>query len=160
MSSNQSKDRSRWPDGPLTLAVSHYDRHLPLIEGEVSIPGVQLQVLVVGQSDECRDGSHRHQRMLNEEEFDVAEVSLSSYLMAKDQGAPFVAIPIFPRRLFSMSQMWIRRDSGIRTPVDLIGKSVGLNTFQTTLSVLAKSLKITRLLRHRIIYEPDDSSIF
>lgn len=139
MSSNQDKNHSHWPNGPLTLAVSHYDRHLPLIEGEISIPGVELRVLVVGQNEEFRDGSHRHSRMLNEEEFDVAEVSLSSYLMAKDQGAPFIAIPIFPRRLFSMSQMWVRKDSEIHTPADLIGKCVGLNTFQTTLSVLAKA---------------------
>ncbi len=139
MSPNQPHARKRWPNGPLTLALAHYDRHVPLIEGDASIPGVELKVLVVGQSDEGRDGNHRHERMLNEEEFDVAEVSLSSYLMAKDQGAPFTAIPVFPRRLFSMSQMWIRKDSGIHSPADLIGKTVGLNTFQTTLSVLAKA---------------------
>jgi len=139
LSTNQESHRGQWPKGPLTLAVAHYDRHLPLIEGEISIPGGELRVLVVGQNEECRDGSHRHSRMLNDEEFDVAEVSFSSYLMARDRGAPFVAIPVFPRRLFSMSQMWVRKDSRIHTPADLIGKSVGLNSFQTTLSVLAKA---------------------
>ena len=51
---------------------------------------------------------------------------------------PFTAIPVFPRRLFSLSQMWVNANAGIRSPQDLIGKKVGLSTFQTTLSVLAR----------------------
>ena len=123
----------------LSLALSNYDRHSPLLDGSVTVPGVSLQVLEVGQSDMGRHGTNRHQRMLNGQEFDAAEVSFSSYLIAKDQGAPFTAIPVFPRRLFSMSQMWIRKDSQISSPGDLRGKRVGLSTFQTTLSVLAKA---------------------
>jgi 4,5-dihydroxyphthalate decarboxylase len=76
--------------------------------------------------------------MLQKGEFDVCELSLSSYLMAKSRGMPFIAIPVFPRRLFSLSQMWVNVDAGINAPQDLIGKRVGLSTFQTTLSVLAK----------------------
>lgn len=51
---------------------------------------------------------------------------------------PLIAIPVFPRRLFSQSQMWINVSAGIKSPKDLIGRKVGLSTFQTTLSVLAK----------------------
>jgi 4,5-dihydroxyphthalate decarboxylase len=76
--------------------------------------------------------------MLQKSEFDICELSLSSYLMAKSRGMPFTAIPVFPRRLFSLSQMWVNVDAGIKSPQDLIGKRVGLSTFQTTLSVLAK----------------------
>jgi 4,5-dihydroxyphthalate decarboxylase len=76
--------------------------------------------------------------MLQKGEFDICELSLSSYLIAKSRGMPFTAIPIFPRRLFSLSQMWVNENAGINSPRDLIGKKVGLSTFQTTLSVLAK----------------------
>ena len=51
---------------------------------------------------------------------------------------PFTAIPVFPRRLFSLSQMWVNTNAGVNSPQDLNGKRVGLSTFQTTLSVLAK----------------------
>ena len=51
---------------------------------------------------------------------------------------PIKAIPVFPRRLFSLSQMWVNVDAGIESPRDLLGRTVGLSTFQTTLSVLAK----------------------
>ncbi len=131
--------RPRTKSGQVTLALAHYDRHGPLIEGIVTLPGLDLRVMVVGQNTRERDGANRHRRMLREGEFDMAEVSLSSYLMAKDRGAPFSAIPVFPRRLFSLSQIWTRSDSGLQSPAELRGKRVGINTFQTTLSVLAKA---------------------
>ena len=87
--------------------------------------GIDLNILIVGQSDRQRDGEERHERMLQKAEFDVAELSLSSYLMAKSRAMPFTAMPIFPRRLFSHSQMWINVDAGISEPKDLIGKKVG-----------------------------------
>ena len=122
----------------LTMALSHYDRHIPFFDRSVQVEGIDLQILEVGQSEPLKHGRDRHKRMLQKREFDVCELSLSSYLMAKSRGMPFTAIPVFPRRLFSLSQMWINVDSGINSPQHLIGKRVGLSTFQTTLSVLAK----------------------
>ena len=122
----------------LTLALSHYDRHIPFFDGSVHAEGVDLQVLEVGQSNPLKHGQDRHERMLQRSEFDICELSLSSYLIAKSRGMPFTAIPVFPRRLFSLSQMWVNKNLGIKSLQDLIGKKVGLSTFQTTLSVLAK----------------------
>jgi len=122
----------------LTIALSHYDRHIPLFDGSVQVDGVDLEVLEVGQSSPLKHGQDRHERMLQKGEFDICELSLSSYLIAKSRGMPFTAIPVFPRRLFSLSQMWVNVNSGITSPQKLIGKRVGLSTFQTTLSVLAK----------------------
>ena len=122
----------------LTMALSHYDRHIPFFDGSVKAEGVDLTILEVGQSEPLKHGRDRHERMLQKQEFDICELSLSSYLMAKSRGMPFTAIPVFPRRLFSLSQMWVNVDAGIGSPQDLIGKNVGLSTFQTTLSVLAK----------------------
>ena len=114
-----------------TLALSHYDRHIPFFDGSVRAEGVDLQVLEVGQSEPLRHGRDRHERMLQKGEFDICELSLSSYLIAKSRGMPFTAIPVFPRRLFSLSQMWVNVDAKITSPRDLIGKRVGLSTFQT-----------------------------
>lgn len=122
----------------LTIALSHYDRHVPFFDGTVRPEGFDLKVLIVGQADRQRDGEDRHERMLQKAEFDVSELSLSSYLMAKSRGMPFTAIPVFPRRLFSLSQMWINTDAAIHTPKDLLRKKVGLHSFQNTLATLAK----------------------
>jgi 4,5-dihydroxyphthalate decarboxylase len=122
----------------LTMALSHYDRHLPFFDGSVRVEGADVEVLEVGQSNPLKHGQDRHERMIQKAEFDICELSLSSYLMAKSLGMPFTAVPVFPRRLFSLSQIWINTDAGINSPQDLVGKKVGLSTFQTTLSVLAK----------------------
>lgn len=123
---------------PITLAVAHYDRHVPFLEGYQAVEGVDLTVLDVGQSAPGRHGTNRHRRMLEEGEFDAAEVSFSNYIMALDRGAPFTAIPVVPRRLFSQSLWYTRIDSPLSGPASLVGKRVGVNTYQTTLSVLAK----------------------
>ncbi len=122
----------------ITLAVNSYDRHGPMIEGAVGHPTFGFQVLEVGQSQPGRDGTGRHERFLPDFEFDACELSLSSYLVAVDQGLPVQAIPVFPRRLFSHSQMYRNTRSGVNGPGDLAGKRVGLSSYQTTLSVLAK----------------------
>jgi 4,5-dihydroxyphthalate decarboxylase len=105
----------------------------------VKLPdGLSLDVLQVGQSSPLRLGGHRHERFLRDGEFDAAECSLASYITAKGQGLPFTAIPVFPRRLFSLGQIFVNANAGIREPADLAGRKVGLQSFQTTLAVLAK----------------------
>jgi 4,5-dihydroxyphthalate decarboxylase len=123
----------------LTLAIERYDRHFPFFDGTVKAPdGYKLKVFQVGQTRGLRDGADRHGRMLHGEEFDVAEFSMSTYLMAKGRDMPIAGIPIFPRRHFSQSQMWVHPESDFWEPKDLIGKKVALVSFQTTLSLLAK----------------------
>ncbi len=98
----------------------------------MAIDGAQLSIINnIGPNE-------RHERMLQHQAYDVAEVSLSSYLVARDRGLPFTAIPVFPRRLFSQSQMYRHLESGIESPLDLVGRRVGLASYQTTLCVQAK----------------------
>ncbi|HTI88734.1 MAG TPA: 4,5-dihydroxyphthalate decarboxylase [Alphaproteobacteria bacterium] len=123
----------------LTIALERYDRHMPFFDGTVEVPaGLALKALQVGQTAEYRDGGDRHERMIHDRAFDVAEFSLSTYLMAKNRGVPLTAVPVFPRRLFSASQMFVHPLSNLWQPKDLIGKKVALSSFQTTLSLLAK----------------------
>jgi 4,5-dihydroxyphthalate decarboxylase len=124
----------------ITLAIDRYDRHFPFFDGTVPLPRdlKDLRVLQAGPTSALRDGAERHERMLRDGEFDAAETSLASYLVARARGLPFTAIPVFPRRLFSQGQIFVNTDAGIRTPQDLAGRTVGLQSFQTTLAVLAK----------------------
>lgn len=123
----------------VTLAIDRYDRHLPFFDGTVKLPaGLDLKVLQVGQETMLRDGTHRHEQMLRDGAFDAAECSLASYIVARSRGLKFTAIPVFPRRLFSQGQIFVHAASGIRAPADLAGRVVGVQSFQTTLTVLAK----------------------
>lgn len=123
----------------ITLALERYDRHVPLLLDLVPPPaGLKVRALEVGMIPPRRDGVDRHGRMLRGLEFDAAEVSLASYIMAKARGVPLTAIPVFPRRLFSQNHIFVNRAAGISTPADLKGRRVGLWAFQVTMSVLAK----------------------
>jgi len=112
---------------PLTLALEAYNRTQALVDGRVSVPGVQP--LVVGSGP-------RHERMLLEQAYDIAELSMSSYVMARARGAALQAIPVFPRRLFSPSCVYVRR--GITRPADLVGGRIGVYSLQFTMSVIAR----------------------
>ncbi len=116
----------------ITLALGSYDRHAPLLEGCIEHPDLEIKYL------ELDPQQGRHERFLQKFEFDAAELSLSSYLIAIDQGLPVHAVPIFPRRLFSQSQMYKNIHCGIDAPKDLVGKRIGLSGYQNTLGVRAK----------------------
>ena len=122
----------------LKLAIDRYDRHIPFFDRTLPIPeGLALEVHQTGQSTQLRDGTNRHRLMLDGH-YDAAEFSLSSYLIARERGYPITAIPVFPRRLFSQSQMWVHPDSPYEHVRDLRGRKVALSAFQTTLSLLAR----------------------
>ena len=121
------------------MALERYARHLPFSAHRIAAPdGFRFEVLEIAQEGTLRDGSRREERMVRDLEFDIAELSLSSYLMAKSQGRPLTAVPVFPRRLFSQTQMFVRSDSALRSPQDLAGRRVGLQSLQATLAVVAK----------------------
>jgi 4,5-dihydroxyphthalate decarboxylase len=116
----------------ITLALGSYDRHGPLLESCIQHSGVDVQYI------ELDPQQGRHERFLRDFEFDAAELSFSSYLIAVDQGLPVHAVPVFPRRLFSQSQMYKNTHCGIESPMDLMGKKIGLSGYQNTLAVRAK----------------------
>jgi 4,5-dihydroxyphthalate decarboxylase len=113
----------------LTLACGRYDRTQPLIDGRVEPDGVDLTFLPL------RPGE-TFWRMLNHEEFDVSEMSLSSYTILRSEGdTRFIAIPVFPSRVFRHSAVYLRADSKIETPQDLKGKRIGVADYQMTAAV-------------------------
>jgi 4,5-dihydroxyphthalate decarboxylase len=111
---------------PLTLACGDYEIVRPLIDGLVEVDGVDLTILT------DMDSATRHWRFLNNREFDIAEVSGSSYLAARDNDLPFRAIPVFLHRRFRHGFMFINTGKGISKPADLKGKRIGVKTMMTT----------------------------
>lgn len=112
----------------LTLACGDYDRTHPLIDGSVQPEGIELNWLTLPHLEIWT-------RMLNYYDFDLSEISLSSYITARCMGMPLTAIPVFPARAFRHSYVFINTKSGIREPKDLMGKRVGLGEFQQTATV-------------------------
>ncbi len=113
----------------LSMACSNYDRTRALFDGRVRVEGIELNCLDLPIEEIFF-------RMLRHHEFDVAEISLSSYVLSLFGENPrLIAIPVFPSRFFRHSCIFINRGSGIREPKDLIGKRVGVPEFQMTAGV-------------------------
>jgi 4,5-dihydroxyphthalate decarboxylase len=118
----------------LTLAAGDYEIIRALKEGTVKPDGIELTVLTDMTSDV------RHWRMIRNREFDIAELSMSNYLMAKYSGLPFVAIPVFLHRRFRHGFIFLNSSKGIRRPTDLIGRRVGLRNFQATANLWIRGI--------------------
>ncbi|MBB5918285.1 4,5-dihydroxyphthalate decarboxylase [Nocardia transvalensis] len=65
------------------------------------------------------------ERLLRGGEFDVAELGLTFYLRLLESESPFVALPIFPNRVFRHSCVFVNTRSGITGPDDLVGRTIG-----------------------------------
>jgi 4,5-dihydroxyphthalate decarboxylase len=75
------------------------------------------------------------------QEFDVSEISMSSYLLTTARNeAHYVAIPAFVSRLFRHSSIYIRTDRGIARPQDLKGRTLGLPEYQMTANVWVRGI--------------------
>ena len=118
----------------LTLATGDYESVRALKEGTVQADGIELTVLTDMTSD------IRHWRMIRNQEFDVAELSMSNYLMAKYIGLPFVSIPVFLHRRFRHGFIFLNASKAIKKPTDLIGKKVGLRNFQATANLWIRGI--------------------
>jgi 4,5-dihydroxyphthalate decarboxylase len=118
----------------LALGCWNYDRTRGLMEGRIQPDGIDLVYLNMPVEETFF-------RMLRHREFDVAEMSLSSYAMSLTRPEkPFVAIPVFPSRFFRHSCIYVNTKAGIREPKDLIGKKIGNPEYQMTAPVWIRGI--------------------
>lgn len=119
---------------PLTLACWTYDRVAPLRTGRVQIEGVDLNMIQMPVEE-------MFFRVFHHYEFDVVEMSLSAYMMARAKGEwVYEAIPVFLSRMFRHSAVFIRSDRGIESPADLRGRRVGVPEYTQTAAVTARGI--------------------
>ena len=118
----------------LTLSIWDYDRTRALADGSVRPEGIELNVLELPVEETFF-------RMARYREFDLAEMSMSSYTVSLHRDPqPFIAIPVFPSRFFRHSSIFVSAKSGIREPKDLIGKRIGTPEYQMTAPVWIRGI--------------------
>ena len=79
-------------------------------------------------------------RAFRHAEFDICELSLSSFTVKTAQGAcPYVGVPAFVSRAFRHTSIYVRTDR-IKKPEDLKGKKVGVPEYQLTANVWARAI--------------------
>jgi 4,5-dihydroxyphthalate decarboxylase len=118
----------------LTLACWNYDRVSALRTGRVTIEGVDLNMIQMPVEEMFYRVFHHH-------EFDVVEMSLSSYMMARSAGEwVYEAIPVFLSRMFRHSAIFVRADRGIERPENLKGCRVGVPEYAQTAAMTARGV--------------------
>ena len=130
----------------ITIGCRDYDHVRALADGRVKVEGLDLKFVNISPPSQI------FLRMLHDEEFDASEMSLSNYMIAVGKGdRRFVAIPVFPSRVFRHSFIWINTNSGIRQPEDLKGKKVGIADYSMTALLFVRGL-----LQHQYGVAPQD----
>jgi 4,5-dihydroxyphthalate decarboxylase len=118
----------------LTLAISEYSHVRDLVNGAVQPEGISLTPMTLPIEE-------IHYRFLRNLEFDVAEISFAKYVSLTAAGeSEIVAIPVFPARVFRHSAIYVRKASGISTPSDLEGRTVGIPEWAQTAGVYLRGL--------------------
>ena len=117
----------------ISLMVTEYDRTDPFFTGEVGLDGVSFKVFPPpSQGAACYKPVY--------EMFDVVEMSLSWYVMARCRGESLIALPIFPLRMFIQPYLFCAADSNIERPEDLKGKRIGMEQYRFTVGLWARGI--------------------
>jgi len=118
----------------VSMAIGDYDRTRALFDGRAPIEGCDVAMVPLVPEEAFH-------RAFKFNEFDISEISMSSYIATSARGAAqYVAIPAFVSRLFRHSGIYIRTDRGIARPEDLKGKTIGLPEYQMTANVWIRGM--------------------
>ena len=113
----------------LTMTCAEYDRSRPLIDGRVKARDIDLDIHV-NSDDRSR------QRDIREGKFDIGEFFTGIYIADLEwRTLGLTAIPIFVKRMFRHSYIYVNKRTGIHAPTDLHGKRVGIQTWFTTTEI-------------------------
>ena len=116
----------------LSVAVGDYDRTRALIDGAVQIDGVDPVYMQLVPEEIFF-------RAFRAAEFDICELSMSSYTVKTAQGnCPYIAVPAFVSRAFRHTSVYVRTDR-VKKPQDLKGRKVGVPEYQLTANVWARA---------------------
>jgi len=120
---------------PLALSfISNFNERVePLMNGTIKAEGIEIIPTYSHPSE-------TFWRQLNFQEFEVAEMSMSSYLIARSRGVDMIALPVFPSRRFFHAEQSYHVDSGIKEPSDIIGKRIGVGEYQQTAALWTRGV--------------------
>ena len=124
------------PKLTLSFISAFNERVDPLMNGTIQAEGIEL---IPTHSPP----GETFWRQLKFQEFDVAEFSMSSYLIARSVGVDMIALPVFPSRRLFHTELSVHVDANVSEPSDLIGKRIGVAEYQQT-----SALWIRGILEH------------
>jgi 4,5-dihydroxyphthalate decarboxylase len=118
------------------LASRAYDGALPILRGQMGIPGFEFDVTETEDVPGMFAGMFKGQ-------YDVAEMSLGELIYYTSKGkADFIAIPVFPSRMFRHGFIFCRKAAEIKNPAELSGKKIGFLRWVQTAAIWMRGILI------------------
>ena len=117
----------------LSFISAFNERVDPLMKGAVQAEGIEIVPTISHPSE-------TFWRQLKFQEFEVGEMSMSSYLIARERGFDMIALPVFPSRRLFHTELSCNADSGINKPEDLAGKRLGVGEYQQTAALWLRGI--------------------
>jgi 4,5-dihydroxyphthalate decarboxylase len=117
----------------LSFISAFNERVEPLMKGSVQAEGIELVPTYSHPSE-------TFWRQLKYQEFEVGEMSMSSYLIARERGFDMIALPVFPSRRLFHTEISYHLDSNIEKPEDLVGKRIGVGEYQQTAALWQRGI--------------------
>jgi 4,5-dihydroxyphthalate decarboxylase len=114
------------PELRLRTALGRYPHTAALLDGSLAVPGVALDFI------DLPVPSRAFAPMVREARYDVSEMAIATFLMAKAWGKPLVLLPVTVAARFQESALLCRKDGPVRGPADLVGKRVGVRAYSQT----------------------------
>jgi 4,5-dihydroxyphthalate decarboxylase len=112
----------------ITLSLVPSPLTTPLLDGRTAIDGVTVVPNAAKSVDE-------NSRRMLDGDFDVAEMSLGTFVHSVRPDSPLIGLPIFPGRRFVHGGVLVRRGGGIAQPSDLNGRRVVVPQYWLTSSI-------------------------
>lgn len=118
----------------LSIGLSDSARTRPLAAGQVTIPGVEPEITLMGVQA-------LFNLQMTEHPFDACEFPLATYLRTlEDPAQPYLGIPVFPSRHFRLSCLFVSEASPVTVPADLAGRRVGVSVFDMAAAVWLRGI--------------------
>ena len=121
------------PKLQLSFISAFNERVDPLMKGTVQAEGIEIVPTYSHPSE-------TFWRQLKFQEYEVGEMSMSSYLIARERGFDIIALPVFPSRRLFHTELSYNTDSGIKQPSDLVGKRIGVGEYQQTAALWQRGI--------------------
>jgi 4,5-dihydroxyphthalate decarboxylase len=120
----------------IRLASRAYDGVLPVLRGQMKIPGFEFDITETEDVPGMFAGMFKGQ-------FDVAEMSLGELIYYTSRNkADFIAVPVFPSRMFRHGFIFIRKDSAVDGPADLNGRKIGFLRWVQTAAIWMRGMLV------------------
>lgn len=122
----------------LSAALGRYRHTEAILSGAIAAPGVTLDFAQLSTANRA------FAPMVRESRYDISEMAIATFLMAKAYARPLVLLPVAVAARFQESALFCLRDGAVKRPEDLKGRRVGVRSYSQTTAMWLRGVLAER----------------